>query len=105
MSEMLSVDPLVLLAITGMSLVTILTRVSGFVLARRFAIEGRTKAALEAVPGSILIAIIAPTVFTTGPAETIASLITLVLASRLPFIVAVFGGIGSVVLLRAFLTG
>ncbi|MFV2031725.1 MAG: AzlD family protein, partial [Gammaproteobacteria bacterium] len=103
MSEMLSVDPLVLLAITGMSLVTILTRVSGFVLARRFAIEGRTKAALEAVPGSILIAIIAPTVFTTGPAETIASLITLVLASRLPFIVAVFGGIGSVVLLRAFL--
>ncbi len=105
MSEMLSIDPLVLLAIIGMSLVTILTRVSGFVLARSFAIEGRTKAALEAVPGSILIAIIVPTVFTTGPAETIASLITLVLASRLPFILAVFGGIGSVVLLRAFLMG
>ena len=105
MSEMLAIDPYVLLAIIGMSLVTILTRVSGFVLARSFAIEGRTKAALEAVPGSVLIAIIVPTVFATGPAETIASLITLVLASRLPFIVAVFGGVGSVVLLRFLLNG
>ncbi len=105
MSEILSVDPLVLLAIIGMALVTILTRVSGFVLARSFAIEGRTKAALEAVPGSVLIAIIVPTVFTTGLAETIASLITLGLASRLPFIFAVFGGVGAVVLLRAFLVG
>ena len=105
MSEMLAIDPYVLLAIIGMSLVTILTRVSGFVLARSFTIEGRTKAALEAVPGSVLIAIIVPTVFATGPAETIASLITLVLASRLPFIVAVFGGVGSVVLLRFLLNG
>lgn len=105
MSEILSIDPQVLLAIIGMALVTILTRVSGFVLARSFAIEGRTKAALEAVPGSVLIAIIVPTVLTTGPAETIASLITLGLASRLPFIFAVFGGVGAVVLLRALLAG
>ena len=105
MSEMLSIDPLVLLAIIGMAMVTILTRVSGYVLARSFAIEGRTRAALEAVPGSVLIAIIVPTVFTTGPAETIASLITLGLASRLPFILAVFGGVGTVVLLRFLLTG
>ena len=105
MSEMLSIDPQVLMAIIGMALVTILTRVSGFVLARSFVIEGRTKAALEAVPGSVLIAIIVPTVLTTGPAETIASLFTLVLASRLPFIVAVFGGVGSVVLLRSLLAG
>ncbi len=105
MSEMLSIDPLVLLAIIGMAMVTILTRVSGYVLARSFAIEGRTKAALEAVPGSVLIAIIVPTVFTTGPAETIASLLTLVIASRLPFILAVFGGVGSVVLLRVLLAG
>ena len=105
MSEMLSIDPLVLLAIIGMAMVTILTRVSGYLLARSFAIEGRTKAALEAVPGSVLIAIIVPTVFTTGPAETIASLITLGLASRLPFILAVFGGVGTVVLLRFLLTG
>ena len=105
MSEMLSIDPLVLLAIIGMAMVTILTRVSGYLLARSFAIEGRTKAALEAVPGSVLIAIIVPTVFTTGPAETIASLITLGLASRLPFILAVFGGVETVVLLRFLLTG
>lgn len=103
MSEILSIDPQVLLAIIGMALVTILTRVSGFVLARSFAIEGRTKAALEAVPGSVLIAIIVPTVLTTGSAETIASLITLGLASRLPFIFAVFGGVGAVVILRGLL--
>ena len=105
MSELLSIDPYVFLTIIGMAFVTILTRVSGFVLASSFAIEGRTRAALEAVPGSVLIAIIVPTVFTTGPAETIASLITLVLASRLPFIVAVFGGVGAVVFLRVLLPG
>ena len=105
MSEMLSVDPYVFLAIIGMAFVTILTRVSGFVLACSFSIEGRTKAALEAVPGSVLIAIIVPTVFATGPAETIASLITLILASRLPFILAVFGGVGAVVVLRILLAG
>ena len=54
----------------------------------------------EAVPMAVLTAIIAPTVLATGPAETIAALVTLLLAWRQPVLVAVIGGVATVVLLR-----
>jgi uncharacterized membrane protein len=56
------------------------------------------------MPGSILVALIAPTVLSTGPAESGAALVTIALAWRLPPLVAIAGGVASVVALRA-LTG
>jgi uncharacterized membrane protein len=86
----------------GMMAVTYASRAGGYWLIRRFPVEGRLKAGLEAVPLAVLTALIAPTVLATGPAETLAAVITLVLAWRLPVLAAILGGVAAVVLLRGF---
>ena len=97
----MSLDPIILLAIIGMALATYATRVSGLYLMRGVTVKGRLKAALDAMPPAILMAVIAPTILTTGIAETIAAAITATAAfMRLPFIVTILIGVMSVVLLR-----
>ena len=91
------------LAIAGMAAATYLTRVSGLWLMRLMKVEGRTKAALDAVPPAILMAVIAPVAFATGPAETAAAVVTALAALRLPLIIAVIIGVLSVVALRHLL--
>ena len=93
-------DPVVLATWLGMLAVTYATRVGGYWFVRRFALSARIKSGLEAVPMAVLTALIAPTVLATGPAATIAALVTLVLAWRQPVLVAVIGGVAAVVLLR-----
>ena len=93
-------DPLTLATWLGMFAVTYATRIGGYWFVRRFSLSGRVKAGLEAVPMAVLTAIISPTVLATGPAETIAALVTLLLAWRQPVLVAVIGGVATVVLLR-----
>ncbi|WP_119392555.1 AzlD family protein [Taklimakanibacter lacteus] len=90
-----------LLAIIGMALATYATRVAGLFLMRHVNVKGRTKAAFDALPPAILMAVIAPTILATGIAETIAAAITAGSAMlRLPMIVTVLIGMVSVVLLR-----
>jgi uncharacterized membrane protein len=90
-----------LLAIIGMALATYATRVSGLFLMRHVNVKGRTKAAFDALPPAILMAVIAPTILATGMAETVAAGITAVCAFlRLPMIVTVLIGMASVVVLR-----
>ncbi len=96
----MTLDPVTLLAIAGMAIVTYLNRVSGLVLVRFVRLEGRTKAALDALPLAILMAVIAPMALTHGPAETAAAGITVLAALRLPLIAAVVIGVASVVALR-----
>ena len=92
------------LAFLGMGLATYATRLSGFVLLAGFNPKGRMKAALDALPPAILMAVIAPTVFMKGPAETIAALITAVAAYfRVPLALCIVIGVASVVVLRAVL--
>jgi uncharacterized membrane protein len=97
------IDPATLATWFGMMAVTYVSRAGGFWLVRRFPVEGRLKAGLEAVPLAVLTALIAPTVLATGPAETLAALITLLLAWRLPVLAAILCGIAAVVLLRGLL--
>jgi len=93
-----------LLAIIGMGVATYLTRLSGFYLLRGLNLSGPMKAALDALPPAVLMAVIAPVILATGPAETIAAAITAVVAFfRLPLAVTIVGGIVSVVALRAIL--
>ena len=93
-----------LVAIIGMALATYATRVSGLFLMRHVNVKGRTKAAFDALPPAILMAVIAPTILTTGVAETIAAAITAASAFlRLPMIVSILIGMASVVLLRVFI--
>jgi uncharacterized membrane protein len=91
------------LAIAGMAAATYITRVLGLYLMRFMKVEGRTKAALDAVPPAILMAVIAPVAFATGPAETAAAVVTALAALRLPLIVAVIIGVVSVVAFRQLL--
>ena len=97
-------DSQALLTILGMAIVTYLTRAGGFYLVKKIKISGRFESFLKALPGTILISIIAPTVLSTGPAEGGASLLTAITAWRtknLP--IAMIVGIVSVALLRYFI--
>jgi len=94
-----------ILAIIGMALATYATRASGLYLMRGVTVTGRLKAALDALPPAILMAVIAPTILTTGIAETIAAALTAVAAfMRLPLVVTILIGVVSVVLLRLVLS-
>jgi uncharacterized membrane protein len=93
-----------LLAILGMALATYATRVAGLFLVRGVAVKGRLKAALDALPPAILMAVIAPTILLIGNAERIAAILAAVSAFfRLPLIVTIIVGVVSVVVLRQFI--
>lgn len=94
-----------ILAILGMALATYATRASGPYLIRGVVVKGRLKAALDALPPAILMAVIAPTILTTGLAESIAAVLTAAVAfMRAPLVVTVLTGVISVVLLRMVLS-
>lgn len=100
----MSVDLNTALAILAMGLATYSTRLGGLYLLRFVNVKGRTRAALDALPPAILMAVIVPTVLTTGVAETIAAGITAVAAVlRLPMLVTIAVGVVSVVILRGSL--
>lgn len=101
----MSLDPTTLLAILLMALATCLTRVAGLVLVGRLRLEGRAKAAFDAIPPAILTAVIAPAVLTGGPAEAIAGLLTILAAFRLPLLGTVLVGVAAIVALRVMLGG
>ena len=91
------------LAFIGMGLATYATRIAGLLLMRGIVVKGRLKAALDAVPTAVLMAVITPTIFMTGRAELMAGAVTAVAAFlRLPLLVVIFVGAGSVVVFRAF---
>ena len=99
----MTVDPATLLTFLGMMAVTYAGRIGGYWLVRRYPVGPRLRTGLEAVPLAVLTAIIAPTVLATGPAESLAALATLLLAWRMPVLIAMLGGVAAVVLLRAII--
>ena len=96
----MTLDPTTFAAILAMAAVTYLTRIAGLFVADRLVLTGRAKAAFDAIPPAVLVAVIAPTALTTGWAETVAAAITMVAATRLPLLATVAVGVVSVVLLR-----
>ncbi len=99
----MSFDPITVLAILAMAAVTYMTRIAGLFVADRLVLTGRAKAAFDAIPPAVLVAVIAPTALTTGWAEAIAAAITVVAAFRLPLLATVAVGVVSVVVLRNLL--
>jgi len=99
----MNLDTTTLLAILAMAAVTYVTRIAGLLVADRLALTGRAKAAFDAIPPAVLVAVIAPTALTTGWAEAIAAAITAVVAFRLPLLATVAVGVVAVVLLRGVL--
>jgi len=97
----MTLDSSVLLAILLMGLATYVTRSSGYLLLRWRRPGPRRAAGLEAMPGAILISIIAPGIADGGVSTWVAAALTLVMAARLPAAVAVAGGVLCLVALRA----
>jgi uncharacterized membrane protein len=89
-----------------MALATYATRAGGLWLASRFDLSERAGAWLEAIPGAILVSLVAPVVLTGGPAEALAALAVVVVAVRtgsLP--AAMVTGVVAVVAFRAIEAG
>ncbi len=99
----MSLDPATILAIVLMGVVTYAMRIGGILVAHRLALRGRTKAAFDAIPPAVLVAVIAPTVVATGWPETIAAAVTALAATRLPLLATIVVGVVTVVALRAVL--
>jgi len=96
----MSLDGTTLLTIVLMGLATYLTRIAGLFIAGRFRLEGRARAAFDAIPLSVLTAVIAPTLLTSGVAESLAGVVTILAACRLPLLGTVTVGVVAVVILR-----
>ncbi len=93
-----------MLVIFGMAIATYITRVSGFYLVSRVKVSGRLEIFLNAIPGAVLVSIVAPTVLASGPAESVASLATVLIAWKsksLPL--AMIVGVVMVWLLRFYI--
>ncbi|MFQ6237636.1 AzlD family protein [Sinorhizobium meliloti] len=98
----MTLHPHTLLAIVAMAVATVLTRIGGLVLIRFVTIGPKQKRALEAIPPAVLMAVIAPTALVTGPAETLATVATALVATRLPLLAAVAAGVIAVAVARVF---
>jgi uncharacterized membrane protein len=96
----MTLDLSTLLAIIAMAAATILTRVGGLILLRHVSLDGGRRKAIESIPPAVLMAVVAPTAFATGMAESIACVVTALAALRLPMLVAVASGVLSVACLR-----
>jgi uncharacterized membrane protein len=76
------IDWPVFFAIAGMALVTYTARVTGYWLVGRVTLAPRVEAGLRALPGAVLVSLVAPTVLATGIAEALAALATVLVAAR-----------------------
>ena len=92
-----------LLTILSMAAMTYLTRTLGFALLRKRTLSPRAQAVLKAVPGCVLVSVIAPAFVSDNPANLIALAITLAAGLRFSLLPTVVIGIVSTGLLRHFL--
>lgn len=99
----MTVDPVTFAVIVAMAAITYATRIAGIFIGHRLVLHGRAKAAFEAIPAAVLVAVIAPVALATGVAETLAAAITALAATRLPLLATIVCGVVSVVVLRAVL--
>jgi uncharacterized membrane protein len=99
----MSLDFPTVTAILAMAALTYATRIAGIFLAGRLRLSGRAKAAFDAIPPAVLVAVIAPVALATGVAETGAAVVTGLAATRLPLLGTIATGIAAVVVLRLLL--
>ncbi|MDH4554119.1 AzlD family protein [Pseudomonas sp. BN417] len=79
-------DMTTLLTILMMAVVTYLTRVLGFVALRNRVLSAQWQSVMQAAPGCVLIAVIAPKFASGQPADLLALGITLFAATRYPIL-------------------
>lgn len=75
-------ENMILLTIVMMATVTYLTRILGFIALRNRAFSPAMKSVMEAAPGCVLIAVIAPKFVSGHPGDLVALAITVFAATR-----------------------
>ncbi len=102
----MTVEPRVLLAILGMALVTYATRASGLWLMGRVTLSPRVDAWLRYVRGTVLVALVAPSVLDSGLPGVVAALVTAAVAVRSGnALLAMAAGVLTVLATRMLLAG
>ena len=95
-------EPLILLAIAVMAATTVLIRAGGFWLMGRVPLTPRVRRMLEALPGSIVAAIVVPIVAKIGPTALLAvAAAAAVMVFRRNELLAVAVGVAVAVLARS----
>lgn len=97
------IDRWTLATILLMAAATYLTRIGGYIILGGRELSPRTMTLLNAAPGCVLIAVIAPAFVSGKAADLIALVITGTAASRLSLLPTVLIGIAAAGLLRAAL--
>ncbi len=98
----MQIDMASFLTITGMALVTYLTRASGLFMMKRATFSPRFSAWLNCLPGTVLISMVAPPALSSGAAEAGAAVATALVAFKTKSILpSMLAGIVAVLLLRA----
>lgn len=100
--ELPALDWAAVAVILGGALATWLTRVGGPWLIARIRLGRAANAALEATPGAVLVALVAPAAL-SRPSDALAAAIVCLIARRVPMVVAVATGVVAVVVLRRLL--
>lgn len=93
-------DYYVFFTILAMAFVTYLTRVTGYLLLHNRVLNPRLVKLLDAMPGCVLIAVIAPAFATSSIANLLALIITFILACRFSLLITVVFSILATALLR-----
>ena len=83
------IDTSFVITIALMCVVTYLTRIVGYLALRNRTLSPRLRVVLEAVPGCVLISVIAPYFASTDPVDLAALGITLVASIKLRFLCSV----------------
>ncbi len=96
------IDAPTLITILLMGCVTYSTRIIGYLLLHNRTLSPRVRTLVEAVPGCVLISVIAPYFATTNIADLAALGITLIASIKLRFLPAIVISIASAALLRQF---
>ncbi|ANM09919.1 MULTISPECIES: AzlD family protein [unclassified Rhizobium] len=96
----MTLDLNIMIAILAIAAATVFTRVAGLLLVRHVEMDERRRTAIESIPPAVLMAVIAPTAFAAGWAETLACAVTAIAARRLPMLASIVIGVATVALLR-----
>jgi uncharacterized membrane protein len=98
--------PDTLIAILGMAVVSFAIKASGLLLANRLPTTGFAAAWLRHIPAAVLASLIAPAIFTGGPADAIAAAATaLIMILTRNLFAAMAGGVLTVYLARLVIGG
>ncbi len=96
----MSLDLATFVAILAMATATVLTRLVGLVVLKFATLSPSAQRRLEAIPPAVMVVVVTPTEFATGPAESIACAVTVLAALKLPMLAAATAGVATVALLH-----